>query len=93
MAVEHWPTGVLDSEMSYADGIEDGWLRNWHDIGVLSRESFYQKGRATGTRKEWHRNGRLKLEVSNMDNSEYFERSDHDGPESLAKSIRRENNW
>ena len=62
VAVEYWPNGQLASELHYADGIEDGWSRSWHQNGVPSTETLFIEGCATGRMKKWHPNGQLQLE-------------------------------
>ena len=62
VGVDYWQNGQIGSELSYLDGIQDGWTRGWHENGVLRKETFYRTGKATGTRSEWHPNGQLKLE-------------------------------
>ena len=63
VAVERRPNGQLATQTDYVDGIEDGWVRGWHENGLPRKETFYQKGRAVGVRREWYSNGQLKLEA------------------------------
>jgi len=59
---EYWPDGRLRSEITYVDGMEDGWSRDWYENGVLMSETQYRRGCAVGANREWQENGRLKLE-------------------------------
>lgn len=61
-AVRRWPNGQLRVQMNYVDGIEDGWVRGWHENGVLRAETFYRTGGVFGVSREWYSNGQLKLE-------------------------------
>ena len=69
--IEHWfyDTGDLGSELSYVDGIQDGWTRGWHKNGQMSGETFYKKGIVKGIYREWHENGQLKLETDVGENN------------------------
>lgn len=61
-AVERWPAGQLATQLSFADGIQEGWTRGWHENGVMRSETFYRRGRVVGVTREWYSNGQLKLE-------------------------------
>jgi antitoxin component YwqK of YwqJK toxin-antitoxin module len=61
-AIELRPNGVLASRMDYVDGVQDGWVRGWHENGVLNEETFYREGGVFGITREWYANGQLKLE-------------------------------
>jgi antitoxin component YwqK of YwqJK toxin-antitoxin module len=61
-AVRRWPNGQLRVQMNFVDGIEDGWVRGWHENGVARSETFYRRGRVVGVRRGWYSNSQLKLE-------------------------------
>ena len=62
--VAHWfyETEELGSEMSYVNGMQDGWTRGWYKSGQLRTEKYYKKGVVNGTLKKWYENGQLELE-------------------------------
>ena len=62
IAIDHWPSGVQGSEISFKDGIEHGLSIGWHPNGVKRSETMYVAGRAEGNHREWYENGQLKRE-------------------------------
>lgn len=67
--IEHWfyETGELGSEISYLDGMQDGWTRGWYKNGQINEETFYRKGCVKGMNKEWYENGQMKVEGEIID--------------------------
>lgn len=43
--VKYAPTGLKVAEVSYRDGVNDGWCRIWGERDVLETELYYEKGR------------------------------------------------
>lgn len=69
-------TGQVVAVTAYADGLEDGPVREWFPDGADRAEGRCRRGIPCGRWREWHANGRLALE------KEY-------GRRGLVRSIRK----
>jgi antitoxin component YwqK of YwqJK toxin-antitoxin module len=61
-AIETFPDGRLQAQMSLMRGIKDGVTRQWHPNGQLESEKSFRNGVAYGRNQELHPDGSLKAE-------------------------------
>jgi hypothetical protein len=57
-----YPTGELESECAYRDGIEDGLSRQYRPDGGLVESGQWSAGHREGLWRSWHLNGVLASE-------------------------------
>lgn len=55
--------GKLWSEMSYANGWQEGVTRGWYISGILEAEERWRRGYRHGLNQEWFEDGNLKYEA------------------------------
>jgi antitoxin component YwqK of YwqJK toxin-antitoxin module len=55
-------SGVGYSEISYSDGLQHGFSREWYPSGTLRGESIYYKNSRHGPSREYFENGQLREE-------------------------------
>ena len=75
----YYPSGKLQSEISFTDSLRDGLAKFYYENGNLKEERNYQNGRVEGTVKLYHRNGNLSEVFSIIDGTRV-------GPTSLYDS-------
>jgi antitoxin component YwqK of YwqJK toxin-antitoxin module len=61
-AIETFPDGKLQTQMSLMHGLQDGVTRRWHSNGQLESEQSFRNGIARGKHHQWHPDGILKAE-------------------------------
>ncbi len=61
-AIETFPDGKLQTQMSLMHGLQDGVTRRWNPNGQLESEQSFRNGIAEGKHHEWHPDGILKAE-------------------------------
>ena len=61
---EYYPSGQLDTEISYVDGKQNGLNRAWYDNGQLKAEFTAIDGKQSGLARGWYENGQLKGEAT-----------------------------
>jgi hypothetical protein len=59
----HYPSGELESEGRFHDGLREGFWIEWSERGVKLSEGNYRRGRAVGFWTAWHDNGVLRAEA------------------------------
>jgi antitoxin component YwqK of YwqJK toxin-antitoxin module len=52
-----YQSGSLASEGNYADGVEQGPWRDYHENGKLASEGMYERGQEVGEWKYWQADG------------------------------------
>lgn len=57
---QYYPTGKLQSEGSFKNGLRDGVWRFWYQNGNLWSEGEFTEGKANGFRKVYYENSRLR---------------------------------
>jgi len=55
----YYPSGKLEAERSFKEGIPHGYHREWHENGSLASEVRYNNGVPEGVGKQWDRSGNL----------------------------------
>ena len=60
VAYENDSKGVLISEMSFVDGIQEGVSRSWYSSGAKKSEENFRYNGLNGLGQEWFENGKLK---------------------------------
>lgn len=60
--VWYFDTGQVGSEMSYINGVLNGWSFGWHKNGQKESETFYINECVEGVNREWYENGQMKLD-------------------------------
>jgi antitoxin component YwqK of YwqJK toxin-antitoxin module len=61
-AIETFPDGRLQAQMSLMHGLQDGVTRRWRPNGQMKSEQRFRSGIAHGKHQEWHPDGILKAE-------------------------------
>jgi hypothetical protein len=61
-AIETFPDGSLQTQMSLTRGQLDGVTRRWHPSRQLESEKSFRDGRPHGRHQEWQADGTLKAE-------------------------------
>ena len=56
--VAYYESGVVASEGTYVDGLEEGHWRDFHENGQLAAEGNYQQGKEVGQWRFWNADGR-----------------------------------
>ena len=75
----YYPSGKLQSEISFTDSLRDGPAKFYYENGNLKEERNYQTGRVEGTIRLYHKNGNLSEVFSIIDGV-------REGPTSLYDS-------
>lgn len=59
--IEVWrfPSGAIESETTYRDGLSDGLSRSWDEQGRLRSQFTCRLGAMHGNCRKWHGNGQL----------------------------------
>jgi antitoxin component YwqK of YwqJK toxin-antitoxin module len=60
---KNYSGGVLYSEVSYKDGIKDGYVKTYYSDGSLSSSCIYVNGKQEGSYKNFYQSGKLKDEI------------------------------
>ena len=50
----YYPSGALETEGNYANGVRDGLWTFWYDNNVIASEYFYDNKTVDGKIMEWH---------------------------------------
>ena len=61
---EYYPSGQLNTEISYVDGKENGFARKWYENGQVKTEINYVDGKENGFARGWYENGQLGGELN-----------------------------
>ncbi len=59
VAKKYYPSGQIESIMSYRNSAFDGKCETWFSNGIKASEIFYNKGRPIGEWKFWNTSGEL----------------------------------
>jgi antitoxin component YwqK of YwqJK toxin-antitoxin module len=52
-AIETFPDGKLQTQMTLMLGLQDGVTRRWHDNGQLESEQTFRNGKPLGWHRKW----------------------------------------
>jgi len=63
---EYYPSGQLNTEISYVDGKENGLTRIWHENGQMDMEVNVVDDRQILLRS-WHKNGQMDVDMAYVD--------------------------
>ena len=61
-AIETFPDGTLQTQISFMHGREDGVTRRCHPNGQLESEKSFRNGQPHGRHREWRADGTLKAQ-------------------------------
>jgi antitoxin component YwqK of YwqJK toxin-antitoxin module len=56
---KHYPSGQIESVMSYRNCVFDGKCETWFPNGIKASEVFYEQGKPVGKWKYWNEYGEL----------------------------------
>jgi hypothetical protein len=63
-AIETFPDGSLQTQMSLMHGFQDGVTRRWHHNGQLESEQNFRNGKPLGWHRKWQPDGTLHAEFA-----------------------------
>lgn len=63
----YFPSGQIDGELNYKDGIHDGTFKYYYEDGTLKQQGNYVQGNIEGILNSYYPTGALKEEVTHVD--------------------------
>lgn len=63
----YYPSGKLESTLSYKDGIQHGPFKYYYEDGQLKQEGAFEAGKIVGLLKTYYPDGQLQEEVTHVD--------------------------
>lgn len=67
MLKTYFPSGKVDAEINYANGVRDGKYRLYYESGALRSSGVYQNGKINGNLTSYYEDGTLQAETQVSD--------------------------